>query len=249
MKRVFTFSVAMLLMMTAQAQRQWRMMSYNIRHAEGMDGVVSYQRIADAVLRERPDVVAVQEVDSVTGRSRQRYVLDEVAIRTGMHATFAPAIDYDGGKYGIGILSRTAPLRVEAHPLPGSEEARAVLLAEFDRYVFCCTHLSLTEEDRIKSLDLIKELAKGCDKPFFLAGDFNNEPEGRFLQMLQQDFDILSDTTTYTFHGEGEPKAMLDYIVSLRRTSKGVKVTDRKVVAEPIASDHRPIVVEVRSRR
>ena len=71
-------------------------MSYNIRGGRGMDGVCSYQRIADAILRELPDVVAVQEIDSVTGRSNGKYVLGEVATLTGMHDTFAPAINFDG---------------------------------------------------------------------------------------------------------------------------------------------------------
>lgn len=247
MKRMFISSLAMLFLMTAQAQSQWRMMSYNIRNARGMDGLVDYQRVANVILCEQPDVVAVQEVDSVTGRSGKRYVLDEVATRTGMHCTFAPAIDYDGGKYGIGILSRAVPLKVEAHPLPGSEEARTVVFAEFDHYVFCCTHLSLTEKDRIRSVDLIKNLAKDIRKPFFLAGDFNDEPGSAFIQALQRDFDILTDTTSYTFPAK-EPKVTIDYIVSFRCTGKGVKVVDRKVVVEPMASDHRPVVVEVRKK-
>ena len=60
-----------------------------------MDGVCDFQRIANVINNASPDVVAVQEVDSVTNRSNQKYVLGEIAERTQMYACFAPAIDYD----------------------------------------------------------------------------------------------------------------------------------------------------------
>ena len=49
--------------------------------------------------------------------------------------TFAPAIDFDGGKYGIGLLAKKTPIRVERMALPGREEARAMILVEFDTLV------------------------------------------------------------------------------------------------------------------
>lgn len=241
--------IAILTLMACMASSvsfaQWKIMSYNIRGGRGMDGVCSYQRIADAILRELPDVVAVQEIDSVTGRSNGKYVLGEVATLTGMHDTFAPAINFDGGKYGIGILSREKPRKATAHPLPGSEEARVILVAEFKKYVLCCTHLSLTEADRKASLSLIKELAKGTRKPFFLAGDFNDEPASPFIQTLQQDFVILSDLNAPTFPAS-DPENTIDYITAYKKTARKLKVTSQRVANEPVASDHRPIVVELR---
>ena len=44
-------------------------MSYNIRNGKGIDNVQDFQRIIDAVNRAKVDVVAVQEVDSVTTRN------------------------------------------------------------------------------------------------------------------------------------------------------------------------------------
>lgn len=159
MKKILFMACVAMMAITAQAQNNLRLMTYNIRNATGMDGVTDYQRIADVIVREGAEVVAVQEVDSMTRRSGGHYVLGEVASRARMHASFAPAINYDGGKYGIGILSKKEPLRVKAIGLPGREEARALLMAEFDDYVYCCTHLSLTEEDRMASLALIEKFA------------------------------------------------------------------------------------------
>lgn len=48
-------------------------MSYNVHNAVGMDGVRDVRRIADVIIASGADVVAVQEVDSVTNRSGGRY--------------------------------------------------------------------------------------------------------------------------------------------------------------------------------
>lgn len=61
-------------------------------------------------------------------------------------------------------------------------------MAEFDNYIYCCTHLSLTEEDRMASLKLIKDFAAAHKKPFFLAGDLNAEPESAFINTCNRIF-------------------------------------------------------------
>ena len=184
----------------------------------------------------------MQELDSMTHRSGQKYVLGEIAGRTQMHAYFAPAIDYDGGKYGIGLLTKEIPVSLKTMTLPGREEARALIMAEFDNYIYCCTHLSLTEEDRMASLELIKDFAAAHKKPFFLAGDLNAEPESAFIKYLQQDFQILSDVNQHTFPAPA-PTETIDYITALKQNMKGFTVTSAQVVNEPVASDHRPLVV------
>lgn len=98
MKKIFLLISAILLIVPVQAQHTLRLMTYNIKNATGMDGVCDFQRIANVINNASPDVVAVQEVDSVTNRSNQKYVLGEIAERTQMYACFAPAIDYDGRK-------------------------------------------------------------------------------------------------------------------------------------------------------
>ena len=74
-----------------------------------MDEKVDIARVAEVILQSAPDVVAVQEIDSVTERSGKVDVLSELGNKVGMHALFASAIDFQGGKYGIGILSKKTP--------------------------------------------------------------------------------------------------------------------------------------------
>ena len=246
MKKNLLFIFAALFIFSAQAQNTLKLMSYNIKNANGMDNVCNFQRIANVINNTSPDVVAIQEVDSMTNRSGQKYVLGEIAERTQMHGYFAPAIDYDGGKYGIGLLTKQVPLRLQSLPLPGREEARTLILAEFADYIYCCTHMSLTEEDRMKSLELVKAFTSSSTKPLFLAGDMNAEPESGFIKELQKDFQILSNPKQHTFPAP-DPKETIDYIATLKQNAKGFAVISAKVINEQMASDHRPILVELRT--
>ena len=186
LKRIFLsllLPAAMTASVTCNAQdnsgippHQMRVASYNIQHGMGMDNQLNYKRIAEVLRAISPDVVAVQEVDSMTQRTNNTYALGEIAEQLNYYASYAPAIDLEGGKYGIGILSRERPISVRQYALPGSEEARTLLVAEFDDYVFASTHLSLTEADRMASISIIEEAAKKSGKPFVVAGDLNDKP-------------------------------------------------------------------------
>ena len=221
-------------------------MTYNIRNAKGMDGVCNFQRIANVISNEAPDVVAIQELDSMTTRSGQKFVLNEIAERTQMHANYAPAISFQGGKYGIGILSRKKPLDIHSYPLPGREEARMLMVAEFEDYFFACTHLSLTEEDRLASLDIIKKSVGKSDKPYFLAGDLNETPDSKFIKALQQDFQILTNLKKPTFPAT-EPTETIDYIAAWKHRTNNFANLSAQVHEEPLASDHRPLTVQLRT--
>ena len=231
--------------LSAFSQDYLKLMSYNVRNTKGMDGIRNLQRVANVIINEAPDVVAVQELDSMTTRSNQQYVLGELAERTQMHATYAPAISFQGGKYGIGILSKETPLNIRTYPLPGREEARMLLVAEFENYFFACTHLSLTEEDRLASLDIIKSSVVKSNKPYFLAGDLNDQPDSKFIQALQQDFQVLTHIKKPTFPAP-EPTETIDYIAAWKHGSNDFANLSAQVLEEPVASDHRPLSVQLR---
>ena len=242
----FYLLLCMLAMATsAHSQDYLKLMSYNIRNTKGMDNVRNVQRIANVINNEAPDVVAVQELDSMTTRSNQTYVLAEVAERTQMHASYTPAISFQGGKYGIGILSKEKPLDIQTFPLPGREEKRMLMVAEFKDYFFACTHLSLTEEDRLASLEIIKNSVRTSHKPFFLAGDLNDKPESEFIKALQKDFQILTNVKQATFPAP-EPTETIDYIAAWKQRTNDLVALSSQVVEEPLASDHRPITVTLR---
>ena len=49
---------------------QFKIVSYNVRHCEGMDGKLDVARIADVLNRQHPRFAALQELDKKTERSK-----------------------------------------------------------------------------------------------------------------------------------------------------------------------------------
>ena len=224
-----------------------RMLTYNIRHGEGLDSRIDLDRQAAVIQRARADVVGLQEVDSCARRSGYTDQAAALAERLGMFCTFSPAIPLTGGKYGVAILSREKPLSVRRLPLPGTEK-RTLLVCEFGSYVFATTHLDLDENMRAASLPIIREEAARWEKPFFICGDWNDEPSSKLLEGMQEaGFVILGDTSQAKAHctfPADKPAIIIDYIASYGKACRSVK--HRKVLRwRPAASDHRPVLVEV----
>lgn len=218
-----------------------RILSYNIRNAKGMDNVTNYKRIANIITASKASIVALQELDSVTQRSKGVDVLKELAEATGMYASYGAAIAFQGGKYGVGILSKEKPLNQQTIALPGTEEPRVLLMVEFENYVVFCTHFSLTEKDRIGSVKIIEEAIKAYQKPVLLAGDLNDTPGSTMMQLLQHQFQLLS-SNAFSFPSD-KPDRCIDYI--LMHHKQKVSVLQAEVLNEPVASDHRPVMVQL----
>lgn len=250
MKRKGLACIAAILLSITQASaieetNGLRIMSYNIRNCIGMDERVDLHRTAAVIDSLDADVVAIQEVDSVTSRSQGRDILKELGALTGMGHRFAPAIEFDGGKYGIGILFKKTPAGYKQIALPGREESRTMLIAEFDDYVFACTHLSLTEEDRSASAELIRQESAKYDKPFIIAGDLNSCPEDDFTAGFCRNFTIISPTKGATYPADN-PTDLIDYIAIENSFADKIRIEKREIVNQPTASDHRPIIVEIK---
>ena len=198
----------------------------------------------------------------MTRRTGNTYSLGEIADHMRYYASYAPAISFDGGKYGIGILSRKRPIRTEQHALPGREEARTLLVAEFDDYVFAATHLSLTEADLMASISIIENVAKKYSKPFIIAGDLNAQPDSPFIKQLEKNFYICNNKGKSW--PADNPRECLDYIAvyksygNVRRPGPAEKgweqyrpyvgepaVTLHSEVVNTLASDHRPIFADI----
>ena len=58
--RIFIF---LTLIFPSLIADELRLVAYNIHHGEGMDGKLDLERIARVIAAEKPDLVALQEVD------------------------------------------------------------------------------------------------------------------------------------------------------------------------------------------
>lgn len=223
--------------------RNIKVMTYNVHNGVGLDKKRDHQRIGKIIDRQKPDFVAIQEVDSATNRSGQTYVLGEIAEAAGMVPVYAPAIKFDGGLYGIGLLSRTAPDSVSLIPLPGREESRMLLVAHFKDCIIVDTHLSLTPEDALASTEIISNaLNTAGGKPVILMGDLNSLPDSPVIKALKNEFTIISPIDTPTFPAD-RPTEHIDYVMI--NSGAPFVVTRTEVLDEKTASDHRPLAVQL----
>ncbi len=225
---------------------QLKILSYNVRNARGMDEVTDFNRVASVINRINADCVALQELDSATERSGGKVVLNELAERTGMHGSYSASIDYQGGKYGVGILTKEKPLSHKSVPLPGSEEKRSLLIVEMKDYVICSTHWSLRQPDRQASVEIINDAVKEfATKPVFVAGDFNAVPESEEIKELLDAWTVLNDPAQPTIPVVN-PNRCIDYVFGKISNTFDFQVLQTKVEDEPLASDHLPVWVNLK---
>ena len=221
-----------------------RAMCYNIHNCTGNDDLYDEQRIADVINAADVEAVAVQEVDSMTTRHPVD-IMKNLGVKTGMYPTFGAAIDYKGGKYGVGVLTKEKPISYYTVPLPCSEEPRVLLIVELKNCYFCCSHLSLLAEYRTEAVNIIIEEAKKLNKPMILSGDFNAKRDESSIQTLAEHFEIFEKQGPKNTFPAGTPNREIDYICLFKDHGGMAVVGEHLVVPETVASDHRPIVIDM----
>jgi endonuclease/exonuclease/phosphatase family metal-dependent hydrolase len=158
---------------------QLRVVTYNIRSCEGLDGHFRCDRIADILRRISPDVIALQEV-----RAEQAA---EIAKRLGYNVFFGHADTVHGHDFGNAILTRLPIRETHLYPIgvPGRQQ-RACLRADIawpagnqTIHVFT-VHLGLSvaerraQGQRLASPQILADPSIQ-NEPRILLGDFNEK--------------------------------------------------------------------------
>lgn len=225
----------------------YRLMTYNIRHGEGLDGRLDLRRVATVIQQSGADLVAVQEVDRHTDRVAGRDELVGLIEGTGLGGAFCKSIDYRGGSYGNAILYRLPVLAEHRCVLPG-REPRSALACDFalprgGSLRFVATHLDLDAAPRLESVGvLLAFLAQLPPLPTILAGDFNALPDSPTLLAFARDGWRLAagDPLSPTYPAD-RPEIRIDYLLA-RGLPPGMSLTQARVGSETVASDHRPVM-------
>ncbi len=237
---------------SADSKNTVTVLTYNIHHGEGLDGKIDLVRIASILSREKPDFVALQEVDQNASRSGKVDQAGELARLTGMHHVFGKAMDFQGGAYGQAILSRWPIKSHKVHLLPqrSGREPRIAVAAEIDGpvpgFVFSGTHLDHQLEDiRVEQARTLNGLlASNQKQPGILVGDFNAVPSSETFAILTGKWNDAAGTNAAPTIPAGNPRNRIDYI--FYRPGANWEVIRTSVLNEPVASDHRPVVAVLR---
>ncbi len=244
-----TFLLLILIMsklVAAESVPEIRVLTWNLHHGEGEDAKLDLPRIAKVILAAKPDLVALQEVDNNCQRSGNVDQTAELAKLTGLHGAFGAAMSFDGGQYGQAILSRYPLEQPKVHRLPGDGEPRIAFEAAFSingkPLRMITVHLSYEEEER--RLQQVQSLLKGLavsSTPSVLAGDFNDIPGSPALKLLDSAWQAIPKNGNGLTSPAGKPEAQIDHIY-LRGV---VAVGKAEVLAESVASDHRPVMAVI----
>lgn len=233
--------------------------TYNIHHAEGVDGRLDVPRIARELDATGADVIGLQEVDRHWGaRSEFADQATRLARRLDMNVVYGANLDLDPlqpgqprRQYGTAILSRhpIVSSRNTLLPRPENGEQRglleAVIAVKGARVRVANTHLQHNSaNERTAQVLKIMELLDGSKQPTVLIGDLNATPEAAELAPLFTRFD---DAWTLGGTGDGftipveAPDRRIDYVL----VSPEIEVKRAEVRSTP-ASDHLPVTAKLK---
>jgi endonuclease/exonuclease/phosphatase family metal-dependent hydrolase len=152
--------------------------SYNI--ANGRNVGHAFTLIANDIRRNELDIVGLQEVDQFTNRAGGQDTMKSLSKSSKLeYYAYFKAMDFDGGEYGLGILSRYPIISTETIRLDSGEHeprilAKAVIDVNGTQISFFVTHLSYEDMtlNAAQTETVIGELNKASGN-FILTGDFN----------------------------------------------------------------------------
>ena len=233
------------------AQGTLRVAAYNVKHGLGMDSIVDLERIANVLRPLDADVITLQEIDVGTERTERVDQATRLGELLGMQAFFGDFMPYQGGEYGMAVLSRLPVARVTNHRLPDGDEPRTGLEVEVrvgpeGRHVSVVgVHFYRTPEERLAQADSLSAILEAREHPVILAGDFNSRRGDRILRSLQaQDWFVVDkDGPAETFPADG-PMREIDFV--MLRPAEAFEIVEHRVIDEPVASDHVPLLFVVR---
>jgi endonuclease/exonuclease/phosphatase family metal-dependent hydrolase len=214
------------------------------------------------VRRTGADLVLLQEVDRNTQRSGPTDQPAVLARLTGYSVAFGRTIGFQGGDYGIALLSRwpirrdtLIPLAVTTPPGLTTEgrEQRGGLLAMVDApggpLAVLNTHLDASREDvwRVQEIAGVLRAAATVDAhvPLIIGGDLNALPESPIHQRMgaggfRDAWPECGTGDARTFPVNA-PARRIDYLY----LGGAVRCVDARVLAD-YSSDHRPLLVRIR---
>jgi len=245
----------------AVGQDTLTIMTYNIYHGENpaMPGKSTVREIGRFIADQNPDFVALQEIDSATTRLSEVNtgcsfgLADSLAKLTDMEAYFGKAINFQGGGYGIAILSKR-PVKVKKIKLPNPEEGEPRLLLKGraktesgHSLIFAATHLDHQyKRNRLTQIEAINKTFSESSRPVILAGDFNFSPDSEGYTAMQEKWQDAATESAVDMAGltypTANPEKRIDYIWLSKRDNW--KIIDYETPDIDL-SDHLPVVAKV----
>lgn len=227
-----------------------RVVSYNIHHARGTDDKVSLNRVAAVLACSGGQIIGLQEVDKYLPRSHFSHQPRKLGLLLQKHWVFGPNLKWRPAQYGNAVLSRWPIVKWKQHMLPSTSEQRGIIEAVINinktiPVAFFCTHLGLSQEERLKQTQVILDIISETNYPAILVGDFNDDRHSQEHALISSVFQEATGTIgglkTFPSH---QPKEQLDFIF----VSPEWQVVSVFSVQSQ-ASDHLAVVCDIRLQK
>ncbi|EOV8088944.1 endonuclease/exonuclease/phosphatase family protein [Providencia rettgeri] len=242
--------------------------TYNIGKNELASDVSNFDGLNTAIAKIDADVIVLTEVDNKTARSKKVHQLEEIAKANKMDFVFGKALDFDGGEYGVGILSKYKIDKSKVINLPsGDAEQRVVLISQISKpgfdtpIIVMGTHLDWQKDPtiRIGQVRHILDASIGDTDTGFdniaasikiLAGDFNSTANEQPIQEIRYMWNPVEfKGVDYRSWPAVNPAIDIDHIFTFKGQVWDVKKmeipTDSKEFQWSNVSDHLPIIAEL----
>ena len=225
-----------------------RVASYNIRHGAGTDGRLDLERTAAFIENLRPDIIGLQEVDNQAKRSGAVDQPEFLGQRLGMSSAFGSFMKYQGGNYGMAILSRYPIVKEHEIRLPEGNEPRVALACEIvlpsGQHVMAVNvHFDWVNDDKFRYAQATKvaEFLNKLEMPYLLLGDFNDTRNSRTLELLSENkLEATKPVNNRFTFSSTKPTTEIDFVFAYPKSSWGLHHT--YVFDGPKTSDHRPVL-------
>ncbi|WP_435930197.1 endonuclease/exonuclease/phosphatase family protein [Dryocola sp. BD613] len=251
-----------------QKKPHLRVATYNIGKNEVSADIADFSTLNAAIKKIDADIIAIPEIDNKTARSKKIDQLKTLAEANGLHYAFGKALNFDGGEYGLGLLSRYPVAHFQVINLPSGEaEQRVVLLAQiavpgFDSpVVVMVTHLDWQKDPAVRLAQVRHILDVGIgDAPSdfkdiassvkILAGDFNSTSDEQPVKELGFFWNLVNkDGTDLRSWPAINPAIDIDHIFTFKgqkwNVNKLVIPHDDKSFTWSAASDHLPVIADL----
>lgn len=226
-------------------------MSYNIRHGLNTKNGSNLDRVAQLILANKIDLVALQEIDSATVRSLNRNQTKLLANATGLKSVYANVISEQKGSHGLAILSRYPIIASQVVQLPSpSDGVKRILVCAYvelpktEKTVrFCTTKLDPhSPQNRLAQAGSITALLKESIQPVVWAGDLHAHTDDPLIRQMARYWryaGINVDQVTFP-----DLASRFDYI--LTRPNDNLSQVSYRILEEDRTSDHYPVIATFR---
>jgi len=247
---------------------EFRVLSYNIHRAIGVDRLFRPERVAGIIRYYQPDIVLLQEVDEGVPRSRELNLARELATALGFeHYKLGANVSLRKGTYGNATLSRfpivrerNIDLTIGAHKRRGCQHTTLAIDGdpETGRTVEVFNlHLGLSARERDQQAGILVRSHEfpplGEGPPCIVAGDFNDW-RSRLRPIFTEVFcfacateGTTGDSLPMRTYPSFSPRGALDRFYY--RDLELVRARRCRLALSRVASDHLPIVADFRLAR